>query len=50
MLSLEREQELALAWRNHSDEAALRDLIGSHLRLVIKSREVLRDTACQSRI
>ncbi len=36
MLSPEREQELALAWRNHSDEAALRDLVGSHLRLVIK--------------
>jgi RNA polymerase sigma-32 factor len=36
MLSMEREQELARAWRNHGDEAALRDLVGSHLRLVIK--------------
>jgi RNA polymerase sigma-32 factor len=36
MLSPEREQELALAWRGHADEAALRDLVGSHLRLVIK--------------
>ena len=36
MLSLEREQELARAWRNDGDEAALRDLVGSHLRLVIK--------------
>jgi RNA polymerase sigma-32 factor len=36
MLSPEREQELALAWRDHGDEAALRDLVGSHLRLVIK--------------
>src|ERR1700745_24564 len=37
MLSPEREQELALAWRDHRDQAALRDLIGSHLRLVIKT-------------
>jgi len=36
MLSPEREQELALAWRDHGDEVALRDLVGSHLRLVIK--------------
>jgi RNA polymerase sigma-32 factor len=36
MLSPERELELALAWRDHADEAALRDLVGSHLRLVIK--------------
>jgi RNA polymerase sigma-32 factor len=36
MLSLEREQELARAWRDHRDKAALRDLVGSHLRLVIK--------------
>ena len=36
MLSPEREQELALAWRDHADEAALRELVGSHLRLVIK--------------
>jgi RNA polymerase sigma-32 factor len=36
MLTPKREQELAQAWRNHGDEAALRDLVGSHLRLVIK--------------
>jgi RNA polymerase sigma-32 factor len=36
MLSPEREGELTLAWRDHADEAALRDLVGSHLRLVIK--------------
>jgi RNA polymerase sigma-32 factor len=36
MLSQERELKLARAWRDHGDEAALRDLVGSHLRLVIK--------------
>jgi RNA polymerase sigma-32 factor len=36
MLSPEREQALARAWRQDGDEAALRDLVGSHLRLVIK--------------
>jgi RNA polymerase sigma-32 factor len=36
MLSPEREQKLAQAWRNDGDEAALRELVGSHLRLVIK--------------
>src|SRR5260370_19444921 len=36
MLSPEWDQELARAWRNDGDEAALRDLVGSHLRLVIK--------------
>jgi len=36
MLSPEREQKLAQAWRNDGDQAALQDLIGSHLRLVIK--------------
>jgi RNA polymerase sigma-32 factor len=36
MLTPEREQALAQAWRRHGDEAALRDLVGSHLRLVIK--------------
>ena len=36
MLSPEREQNLARAWRDLGDEAALRDLVGSHLRLVIK--------------
>ena len=36
MLTAEREQELAQAWRDRGDDAALRDLIGSHLRLVIK--------------
>jgi RNA polymerase sigma-32 factor len=36
MLTAEQEQELAQAWRDYGDEAALRDLVGSHLRLVIK--------------
>jgi RNA polymerase sigma-32 factor len=36
MLTPEREQELAQAWRNDRDEVALRDLVGSHMRLVIK--------------
>jgi RNA polymerase sigma-32 factor len=36
MLSPEREQKLAQAWRNDGDETALRELVGSHLRLVIK--------------
>ncbi len=36
MLTAEREHELAQAWRNQGDEAALRELVGSHLRLVIK--------------
>jgi RNA polymerase sigma-32 factor len=36
MLTPERERELALAWRRDGDEAALRALVGSHLRLVIK--------------
>jgi RNA polymerase sigma-32 factor len=37
MLSLEREQALAIAWRDHGDRAALDQLISSHLRLVIKT-------------
>src|SRR5579859_8199532 len=36
MLSPEREQELARAWRDHQDRDALRQLVGSHLRLVVK--------------
>ena len=36
MLSPGREQELAFAWRDPGDEAALRELVGSHLRLVIR--------------
>jgi RNA polymerase sigma-32 factor len=36
MLSAEREQELARGWRDRRDGEALRTLIGSHLRLVIK--------------
>jgi RNA polymerase sigma-32 factor len=36
MLSPEREQELARAWRDQRDRAALEHLVGSHLRLVIK--------------
>ncbi len=36
MLTVEQEQELALAWRDNEDASALRQLVGSHLRLVIK--------------
>ena len=36
MLSPERELDLAQAWRHDGDQAALRELVGSHLRLVIK--------------
>ena len=36
MLSADREQELARAWRDAGDSEALRQLVGSHLRLVVK--------------
>ena len=36
MLTIENEQELARAWLNKQDPDALRQLVGSHLRLVIK--------------
>jgi len=36
MLSPERELDLAQAWRHDRNQAALRELVGSHLRLVIK--------------
>jgi RNA polymerase sigma-32 factor len=36
MLTVEHEKELAYGWRDERDPAALRALIGSHLRLVIK--------------
>jgi RNA polymerase sigma-32 factor len=36
MLTPEREQALARAWKNQGDAAALRELVGSHLRLAIK--------------
>jgi RNA polymerase sigma-32 factor len=36
MLSPEREQELARAWRDRQDREALQQLVGSHLRLVVK--------------
>jgi len=36
MLSQERERELALSWRDKGDKEALRPLVGSHLRLVVK--------------
>ena len=36
MLDHEREQDLARAWRDRRDGAALQQLVGSHLRLVIK--------------
>lgn len=36
MLTPEREHEIAVAWRSAQDRAALDELVGSHLRLVIK--------------
>jgi RNA polymerase sigma-32 factor len=36
MLSPEREQKLARAWRDEGDRDALEQLVGSHLRLVVK--------------
>lgn len=36
MLSAEREQEIAIAWRQRQDRAALDELVGSHLRLVLR--------------
>jgi RNA polymerase sigma-32 factor len=36
MLAPERERALAVAWRERRDQAALSQLVGSHLRLVIK--------------
>ncbi|MFO1072671.1 MAG: RNA polymerase factor sigma-32 [Geminicoccaceae bacterium] len=36
LLDAERERQLALRWRDHRDAAAARELVGSHLRLVIK--------------
>jgi RNA polymerase sigma-32 factor len=36
MLTVEHEQKLARAWRDHGDREALRLLVGSHLRLVVK--------------
>jgi len=36
MLTPERERELTLAWRDRADREALQELVGSHLRLVIK--------------
>jgi RNA polymerase sigma-32 factor len=37
VLSLQREQSLATAWREDGDRMALRHLLGSHLRLVVKT-------------
>jgi RNA polymerase sigma-32 factor len=36
MLTQEREHELAIAWSTQRDRAALEQLLGSHLRLVVK--------------
>lgn len=36
ILTPEREREVAIAWRSAQDRAALDELVGSHLRLVIK--------------
>src|SRR5712671_1157129 len=37
VLSLQREQSLATAWRERGDRTALEHLLGSHLRLVVKT-------------
>jgi RNA polymerase sigma-32 factor len=37
VLSLETEQELCLRWRDHHDISAAHQLVGSHLRLVVKA-------------
>ena len=37
VLSLQREQSLATAWRENGDRMALKHLLGSHLRLVVKT-------------
>jgi RNA polymerase sigma-32 factor len=37
VLSLQREQSLATAWRENGDRMALEHLLGSHLRLVVKT-------------
>ena len=47
MLRPDQEQDLALAWRDRRDEEALRQLTGSHLRLVIKMARVSPATACR---
>jgi RNA polymerase sigma-32 factor len=36
MLTVERELALSRAWREHGDRDALKNLVGSHLRLVVK--------------
>ncbi len=36
MLTPERERAVALAWHDHGDRKALDELVGSHLRLVVK--------------
>jgi len=36
LLTREREREIATAWRERQDRAALEELIGGHLRLVVK--------------
>ena len=36
MLTFEREQELAKLWHEKGDRSALQELVGSHLRLVVK--------------
>jgi RNA polymerase sigma-32 factor len=36
LLTVEQEQDLARRWRDRRDPEAIRQLVGSHLRLVIK--------------
>jgi RNA polymerase sigma-32 factor len=50
MLSAEEERQLAERWKNDRDEAAARQLLGSHLRLVVKIARGSAATACHSAI
>jgi RNA polymerase sigma-32 factor len=42
MLNLEREQDLCHRWRDRHDISAVRQLVGSHLRLVVETVEAYR--------
>jgi RNA polymerase sigma-32 factor len=42
ILSLETEQELCFRWRDHHDITAAHELVGSHLRLVVKTARAYR--------
>ena len=48
MLSPERELELARSWRDQRDPDAARQLVGSHLRLVVKLARAIAATTSRS--